>query len=143
MSSSLTGISLDEEGRRCLEIIQKTPLRVLHRRSLISRKRYIYDINTILINPHFFIMKLITSAGAYVKEFVHGDVGRTEPSISSILDSQADILQLDVIGLFDQFEGGYNHDDFINNYPDNTTNDSNILSWHDLKTLKLIPFKNE
>jgi tRNA pseudouridine synthase 10 len=34
--------------------------------------------------------------GTYVKEFVHGDLGRTTPNIGSLLDCRADILQLDV-----------------------------------------------
>jgi len=45
-------------------------------------------------------------AGTYVKEFVHGDLGRTTPSVCSLLGCQADILQLDVVWLFDDFEGG-------------------------------------
>ncbi|RYY84263.1 hypothetical protein EON63_09605 [archaeon] len=28
------------------------------------------------------------SVGAYVKEFVHGDLGRTSPSVSSVMNSQ-------------------------------------------------------
>ncbi len=28
---------------------------------------------------------MVTSAGTYVKEFVHGDLGRTSPSIGQIL----------------------------------------------------------
>ena len=34
---------------------------------------------------HLFILHLSTSAGTYVKEFVHGDFGRTIPNLSSIL----------------------------------------------------------
>lgn len=33
-------------------------------------------------------MSIVTSAGTYVKEFVHSDLGRTSPSVSSILDIQ-------------------------------------------------------
>eukprot|EP01038_Epipyxis_sp_PR26KG_P016414 gene16414-22382_t len=78
----------DDEGEDCLEIMQKTPLRVMHRRSLLTRKRYVYNIETILLNSHFFILKLVTSAGTYVKEFVHGDFNRTFPSVKSILNAQ-------------------------------------------------------
>nr|GLL37071.1 putative tRNA pseudouridine synthase Pus10 isoform X2 [Ipomoea trifida] len=35
-------------------------------------------------------------AGTYIKEFVHGDLGRTHPSIGSMLGCRAEILQLDV-----------------------------------------------
>jgi tRNA U54 and U55 pseudouridine synthase Pus10 len=60
----------------------------MHRRSLIDRTRYIYEIDTCMINNHYFLMKLVTSAGSYVKEFVHGDMGRTRPSLSSWFDSE-------------------------------------------------------
>jgi tRNA pseudouridine synthase 10 len=39
---------------------------------------------------------LLLFAGMYVKEFVHGDFGRTVPSVGSLLGCKADILQLDV-----------------------------------------------
>lgn len=38
-------------------------------------------------------------AGTYVKEFVHGDMGRTTPNLGDLLACEADILQLDVTGL--------------------------------------------
>ena len=57
------GHDRDEIGAPCLQIHQRTPLRVLHRRSLIDRMRYIYNIETALINSHFFLLRLVTSAG--------------------------------------------------------------------------------
>lgn len=78
----------------------------MHRRSLLTRKRYIYNIETALLNDHFFIMRLVTSAGTYVKEFVHGDLGRTVPNVATMINCQTDILQLDVTWLYDDFEGG-------------------------------------
>jgi tRNA pseudouridine synthase 10 len=35
----------------------------------------------------------------YVKEFVHGDLGRTNPNFGSLLNCTADILQLDVLDI--------------------------------------------
>ena len=32
----------------------------------------------------------------YVKEFVHGDFGRTKPSLGTLLHMETDILELDV-----------------------------------------------
>ena len=101
----------DEAGRTCLKLSQLTPLRVLHRRSLLTRIRYAYNLRIQIINAHFFVLDLTTSAGTYVKEFVHGDLGRTEPSISSMLGCACDILQLDVIRLYDDFPGGSKDDD--------------------------------
>ena len=79
-----------------LEVIQKTPLRVLHRRSLMDRKKIIYELKAEKVNKHFMILDVISSAGTYIKEFVHSDLMRTEPSIKSLLDCDVDILQLDV-----------------------------------------------
>jgi len=52
------------------------------------------------LNEHFFLLDLETEAGTYVKEFVHGDMGRTQPSLAGLLQSDAaDILQLDVVAV--------------------------------------------
>lgn len=49
-------------------------------------------------HPHFIVIDLVAEAGTYIKEFVHGDVGRTMPSLASILGQpSADLLELDVI----------------------------------------------
>jgi tRNA pseudouridine synthase 10 len=56
-------------------------------------------MHAVIINEHFFQLRLVTSGGTYVKEFVHSDFNRTKPSIAEILGSRADILQLDVLGL--------------------------------------------
>lgn len=40
-----------------------------------------------------------TQAGTYVKEFIHGDFGRTRPSLAILMGlelNQLDILELDV-----------------------------------------------
>ena len=49
------------------------------------------------INQHWFELTIVASAGTYIKEFVHGDLGRTEPSVGSLLGCEADIFQLDVL----------------------------------------------
>ena len=79
-----------------IQVKQKTPIRVLHRRSQMVRDKVIYKLKAEYINPHYFTLHLLASAGTYIKEFVHGDLGRTVPSIGSLLDCEADILQLDV-----------------------------------------------
>lgn len=94
----------EEEAADCpypLRIFQKTPLRVLHRRSLLARTRYISNIQTCFINQHCFLMTVATTAGTYVKELVHGDCGRTVPSVASLFDCPVHMLQLDVVYLFD------------------------------------------
>ncbi len=33
----------------------------------------------------------------YIKEFIHGDLGRTKPNLGDLLDCYADIMALDVL----------------------------------------------
>ncbi|KAM7517328.1 hypothetical protein LguiA_006911 [Lonicera macranthoides] len=81
-----------------LQILQRTPIRVLHRRSPLEREKIIHwmNIERIAESPQYFLLHLCTQAGTYIKEFVHGDLGRTHPSVGSILGCRAEILQLDV-----------------------------------------------
>nr|CCC53218.1 conserved hypothetical protein [Trypanosoma vivax Y486] len=82
-----------------LTIEQRTPIRVLHRRSLHARKRVIHSLKLKPLNAHWFVMDLETQAGTYVKEFVHGDMGRTVPHLGQLLNARTDIVQLDVLDM--------------------------------------------
>ncbi|KAK2586492.1 hypothetical protein KPH14_011390 [Odynerus spinipes] len=97
-----------------VKIVQKTPIRVLHRRPLTPRVRFIYDMRARWAEPQelknllnvpsdtdntFFILDVKTQAGTYVKEFVHGDFGRTKPSLCDLLNVEVDIVALDVTGI--------------------------------------------
>ncbi|KAL7575006.1 hypothetical protein ACA910_010823 [Epithemia clementina (nom. ined.)] len=82
-----------------LEIQQRTPIRVLHRRSNMVRTRHVLTCRATRIDNHFFRLSLSTDAGTYVKEFVHGDLGRTIPSVSTLLSCKTDILELDCEGI--------------------------------------------
>uniref|UniRef100_A0A3P8S811 tRNA pseudouridine synthase Pus10 n=1 Tax=Amphiprion percula TaxID=161767 RepID=A0A3P8S811_AMPPE len=79
-----------------LTLDQKTPLRVLHRRALAIRQRVIHSMCTRFLDPHHFYLGLKTQAGTYIKEFVHGDFGRTKPNLCQLLKMDTDILELDV-----------------------------------------------
>jgi tRNA pseudouridine synthase 10 len=92
-------------------IDQRTPIRVLHRRSSAVRKKTIHSMQCKYVSPHYLVLDLVTQAGTYVKELVHGDMGRTGthffkfellilliaivPCIASMLDCEADLLRLD------------------------------------------------
>lgn len=93
-----------------LDIEQKTPIRVLHRRTLASRRRRIYKLRLEPVKvgdfdsvkeeylDNLFTLTLLTEAGTYIKEFVHGDFGRTKPSLSDLLgDCDTDLMELDVM----------------------------------------------
>lgn len=61
---------------------------------------YKLTLSSCRINDHWFCLRMSTSAGTYVKEFVHGDCGRTSPSISSLLGgARIDITELDCEGI--------------------------------------------
>jgi tRNA U54 and U55 pseudouridine synthase Pus10 len=44
-------------------------------------------------------VELTTEGGLYIKELLHGDEGRTEPSLSSLLGKEIVVESLDVIGV--------------------------------------------
>lgn len=63
----------------------------------MTRQRSISGLSAVLIDPYHFRLRLTTQAGTYVKEFVHGDFGRTKPNLTIILNRFVDILELDVL----------------------------------------------
>ncbi|XP_063545682.1 tRNA pseudouridine synthase Pus10 [Cydia strobilella] len=81
-----------------VRVVQKTPLRVLHRRPLLARARAVLALqaHSVPDHPSLFRLSIRTSAGTYVKEWCHGELGRTAPSLRAALRARADILQLDV-----------------------------------------------
>ncbi|KAK7103628.1 tRNA pseudouridine synthase Pus10-like [Littorina saxatilis] len=79
-----------------LVLYQRTPIRVLHRRTLATRERTIYSMRMEPASGQHFTLHLSTQAGTYVKEFVHGDFGRTQPNLGTLLNADCDILALDV-----------------------------------------------
>lgn len=88
-------------GTRELVLQQLTPMRVMHRRTLMVRERTIHELSAVSLGRRFLQLDLVTQAGTYVKEFCHGDFGRTEPSVGSLLGCSVDIMQLDVMGLLE------------------------------------------
>ncbi len=83
-------------------IQQRTPVRVLHRRSDMNRKKKVLEIRTKLINSQTFRLIVRCNAGLYVKELVTGDEGRTQPSVSALLGMQCMPKDLDVIKIHEK-----------------------------------------
>lgn len=50
-------------------------------------------------NAKLLILDVVTQAGTYIKELVHGDFGRTQPSISQMIGDFIDIIALDVTAI--------------------------------------------
>ncbi|KAK3883181.1 hypothetical protein Pcinc_012490, partial [Petrolisthes cinctipes] len=79
-----------------VSVEQKTPLRVLHRRPLATRTRIVHTITAVPIDLHYFKLYLMTQAGTYIKKFIHGDLGRTNPNLRQVIGVDLDIVALDV-----------------------------------------------
>jgi len=89
----------DLEKLKVLEttIEQRTPERVTQRRADKVRKRQVYNIETQKTGEKTFDLKVKAEAGTYIKELIHGDKGRTQPSVTGTLETQAKCTQLDII----------------------------------------------
>lgn len=89
-------------------IKQKTPLRVFHRRAGLIRDRRIHHLKLLgEAGKNTATLELKTQAGTYIKEFVHGDFGRTEPCLGTLLGPSgcfADITSLDVLDIEMDFD---------------------------------------
>ena len=84
-----------------VELKQQTPIRVSHRRSDLVRPRTLREIKVTVVpgtRGRCVYVDLRAEAGTYIKEFCHGDKGRTNPSLGDLLGNgtKCDIIQLDV-----------------------------------------------
>lgn len=94
-----------EELLKSLEgkvIYQRTPFRERKRRADRIREKKIHSIKLISINGKKLEIEITADAGTYIKEFAHGDNGRTKPSISEILNQKVKIESLDVVKIIDR-----------------------------------------
>ena len=83
-------------------IEQRTPTRVLHRRADLVRKRKVYEMKLIDYAEEDGIcnVELKCDGGLYIKELISGDGGRTKPSLSELLGTDAEVKELDVVDVF-------------------------------------------
>ncbi len=98
------GRELGEEDLKVLReklsgavISQRTPLRVLGRKVDKVRKKVVYSVEARLLAPTLLELTVTCQGGLYVKELIHGDEGRTRPSVSEILGTRAEVEELDIV----------------------------------------------
>jgi tRNA pseudouridine synthase 10 len=82
-------------------IAQRTPTRVAHRRSDRVRTRRVVAARLVEAAEGRFTLEVRTEAGTYVKEWVEGDGGRTEPSLASLVGVPLKVDFLDVLEIHD------------------------------------------
>ena len=110
-----------------IDVLQKTPQRVAHRRAVKDRERWVEflevtpvsevpDWATLPISPrspessestrpcHYYRVRIRTQHGTYVKEVLSGEGGQTVPSLTTLLELPCRCVQLDVLAILD--EGG-------------------------------------
>ncbi|MEM3038039.1 MAG: tRNA pseudouridine(54/55) synthase Pus10 [Thermoplasmata archaeon] len=87
------------DSLRQVPIEQRTPTRVSHRRADKVRTRFVKEIELEGLNANTATIAIRTSSGTYIKELIHGDEGRTKPSLAELLAVNVSVRQLDVIGV--------------------------------------------
>jgi len=85
-------------------IAQRTPRRVAHRRSDRVRDRRIVAARLVDGAEGRFTLDIRAEAGTYIKEWVEGDEGRTEPSLASLVGTPLKVEYLDVLEIHDREE---------------------------------------
>jgi tRNA pseudouridine synthase 10 len=85
-------------------IHQDTPERVSHRRADLTRTREVHGIDGALEDDDEGTHQQATvevhgEGGLYIKELLHGDSGRTEPSLAGLLGVGVEVAALDVTGV--------------------------------------------
>ncbi|MDI9619915.1 MAG: tRNA pseudouridine(54/55) synthase Pus10 [Candidatus Nezhaarchaeota archaeon] len=76
---------------------QRTPTRVLHRRADKLRLKKVHEVKLTRVEDGVFEVVVKCQGGLYVKELVHGDGGRTTPSLQELLGVKLKVLELDVV----------------------------------------------
>lgn len=110
--SYMVSVELDEEKTRAklIEVIrlltqspieQRTPNRVNHRRADKVRVQRVFNVELVELEQRRATVRVRAAAGTYIKELMHGDDGRTHPSLSELLGTGVRVLQLDVIEIHD------------------------------------------
>jgi tRNA pseudouridine synthase 10 len=82
---------------RGCEIVQRTPSRVSHRRADRHRRRVVKDARVESWSTAEAVLSITAETGTYIKELVHGDQGRTRPSVAELLGVACAVKSLEVM----------------------------------------------
>jgi tRNA pseudouridine synthase 10 len=83
-------------------IAQRTPTRVAHRRADRVRARRILTARLVESTADRFTIELRAESGTYIKEWVEGDGGRTDPNLSQLVGAPLTVEALDVLEIHDR-----------------------------------------
>jgi tRNA pseudouridine synthase 10 len=107
-----TDEALEQVIGRSVEVMQRTPQRVAHRRADKDRLREV-TVRSIEradgpAGETCLLIEVVCQHGTYVKEWISGEEGRSRPSLASLLEVDTRCLALDVLdvpGPFPELEG--------------------------------------
>ncbi len=102
METPLQKLKEAVEALKTSEIVQRTPTRVAHRRADKKRTRRVLEAEIRSLEGTSLELRLRAEAGTYLKELVNGDEGRTTPSLSEFLGTEAEVVELDVSEVHDE-----------------------------------------
>ncbi|NWF94940.1 MAG: tRNA pseudouridine(54/55) synthase Pus10 [Candidatus Thorarchaeota archaeon] len=88
-----------EKALQGVDIDQRTPTRVAHRRSDLVRRKRVHDISLKPRTDGLIEVRLRVQGGTYVKELISGDEQRTQPSIAGLLGAVAECVELNVVAV--------------------------------------------
>ncbi|MEM1508966.1 MAG: tRNA pseudouridine(54/55) synthase Pus10 [Thermofilaceae archaeon] len=80
-----------------LLINQRTPLRILGRKNDKVRKKMVYELKAMALGEQEILLEITCQGGLYVKELIHGDQGRTRPSVAEALGVDVTVEELDIL----------------------------------------------
>jgi tRNA pseudouridine synthase 10 len=63
------------------------------------RRRRVHDASAVQIDERTYELTLVVDGGLYVKELIHGDNGRTTPSLKELLGVEPERIELTVLGV--------------------------------------------
>ncbi len=86
-------------------IKQRTPQRVAHRRADKERPRLVKELILVDLSGGKATVEVRGESGIYVKELIHGDRGRTQPSMAEMLGRPCEVVELDVLQVHDDDRG--------------------------------------
>jgi len=91
-----------EESFKAVEIEQRTPHRVSHRRADLVRKKVIHEISLKKEKDGHLRAMFKVQGGTYIKELISGDEGRTTPSIAEKLGIECKCAELNVTAIYSE-----------------------------------------
>ena len=99
--TSLSIESLKKGAQRLTGTVveQRTPTRVSHRRADLVRPRSIEYVDVKSFTEGMVELEIRAQHGTYIRELVSGDMGRTDPSMSSLVATACKVEVLDVLNL--------------------------------------------